>query len=285
MSAPEPMTMDRLGETKQLIVAQSTSQCCRTGCCQPSINWVLREADNFHGGNPHNEPTAAWIHEESTWIQRACFLNCRETKYVQHSSSVPDAVKKEEDYNWCSFQCDELPKGLTEEDRNKDVIATHEKPMACHMNCCCFLPSITTKDGSGNVIGKTQYVCDACCFVPKYDVYDGNGNKKYRMRPDTCVGGMCVMCRCGGGGGKCFRVPYIVRDPTTFEALKGNGGKDPAQVTQLWAGVKNAFCTQRDAFHVVYPDNATPEDKLVLTGTAILIDVLEVEQKNEGGDS
>ena len=43
--APSTMTMERVGETKQLIVAQSTSQCCRTGCCQPSINWVLREAD------------------------------------------------------------------------------------------------------------------------------------------------------------------------------------------------------------------------------------------------
>ena len=45
--APSTMTMERVSETKQLIVAQSTSQCCRTGCCQPSINWVLREADKY----------------------------------------------------------------------------------------------------------------------------------------------------------------------------------------------------------------------------------------------
>ena len=54
-------------------------------------------------------------------------------------------------------------------------------------------------------------------FVPKFDVFDGNGTKKYRLRPDTCIGGCCVMCRCGGkgSGGKCCRIPYIVRDPHT----------------------------------------------------------------------
>jgi len=62
--APATMTMDRFEETKQIIISQSTSQCCRTGCCQPSINWLLREADNFHGGNPHQEyEQQSWIHE------------------------------------------------------------------------------------------------------------------------------------------------------------------------------------------------------------------------------
>jgi len=276
--------MDRVGETKQLIIAQSTSQCCRKGICQPSLNWVIREADNFHGGNPHDEPNLAWIHEESTWFMRCCLPSCRETKYVQHSSTIPEAVRKEEDGNWCSIQCDKTPKGLTEEDRNKDIIATHEKSLTCGMNCCCYLPRIETKDASGSVIGKTQYICDGCCFVPKYDIFDGNGQKKYRLRPDTCCLGLCIRCRCGGGKGKCFRVPYIIRDPKTFEPVKGNDGKEDAQVTQLWAGLKNECCTQRDAFHVVFPDNATPEEKLVVTGAAILIDVLEVENK-DGGDS
>ena len=178
-------------------------------------------------------------------------------------------------------QCDKTPKGLTEEDRNKDVIATHEKPMTCGMNSCCFKPYMLTKNAEGEVIGTTQFVCDGCCFVPKYDVYS-NGEKKYRIRPDTCCLGACVMCRCGGGGGKCCRLPYIVRDPTTYEALKGNGGQDEAQVTQLWAGWKNECCTQRDAFHLVFPDDATPEDKLLLMGSTILIDVLEVEREDSG---
>ena len=94
---------------------------------------------------------------------------------------------------------------------------------------------------------------------------------------------MCISCRCGEKKGKCFSVPYIVRDPTTYEALKGNDGQEDAQLTELWAGWKNECCTQRDAFHIVFPDNATPEEKLVLTGSAILMDVLQVEQKNNDG--
>ena len=34
MDAPKSFTMERLGDTKQVVVAQSTSQMCRTGCCQ-----------------------------------------------------------------------------------------------------------------------------------------------------------------------------------------------------------------------------------------------------------
>ena len=148
------------------------------------------------------------------------------------------------------------------------------------MNCCCFLPSMTTKDSNGNVLGKTEFVCDGCCFVPKYDVFDPSGEKKYRIRPDVCCLGACVLCRIGGAKGKCCRVPYIVRDPKTYEALKGNGGEEDAQLTQLWAGLGNECCTQRDAFHVVFPDGATPEEKLVLTGSTILLDVVQVENRD-----
>ena len=228
--APSAMTMDRLGDTKQIILAQSTSQCCRMGMCQPSINWVVREADkwvyhiificlsiiwyvyirmhscshllflssSYDGGNPHALVQQAWIHEESTFLSECiilyiclpiiwyvyiyivcthvlifcfyhlvrclsgCLPGCRAVKYVQHSSTVPASVVKSEDYKWCTCQCDETPEALSEEDRNKDVIATHEKGQTCTGGiCCCYLPYLETKDSSsGKLIGKTQYVCD-----------------------------------------------------------------------------------------------------------------------------
>ena len=79
----------------------------------------------------------------------------------QHSSKVPAAVEKAEDWNWCTCQGGGLPKGLTEEDRIRDVIATHEKPLTLGA-CCCYVPYLETKDADGKVIGKTQYVCDWC---------------------------------------------------------------------------------------------------------------------------
>ena len=91
-----------------------------------------------------------------------CLPGCRAVKYVQHSSTVPASVVKSEDYKWCTCQCDETPEALSEEDRNKDVIATHEKGQTCTGGiCCCYLPYLETKDSSsGKLIGKTQYVCD-----------------------------------------------------------------------------------------------------------------------------
>jgi len=287
--APSAMTMERIGETKQMILAQSTSQCCRHGICQPSINWVIREADNYHGGNPHQLEQQAWIHEESTFFMRCCsgcIPGCREVKYVQHGSTIPESVVKGEDYRWCTCQGDELPKGLSEEDRNKDIVATHEKKQTCgaHLSGCCKPhPYLETKDADGKTIGKTEFVCDWWLCVPKFDIYDGSGEKKYRLRPDTCIGGCCVMCRCGGkgSGGKCCRVPYIVRDPNTFEPIKGNDGKENSQATQLFSGWKNECCTQRNAYHLVFPDTATAEDKATLIGASILIDVLYAEQQND----
>ena len=181
-----------------------------------------------------------------------CIPGCREVKYVQHASTIPESVVsdnfirrglyiffvylmltilfdhnfnmytqvKSEDYQWCTCQGDELPKGLTEEDRNKDIVAFHEKKQTCGAQlsgCCQPHPYLETKDANGKTIGKTEFVCDWWICVPKFDIYTGSGEKKYRLRPDTCVGGCCVMCRCGGkgSGGKCCRVPFIVRDPNT----------------------------------------------------------------------
>lgn len=191
--------------------------------------------------------TSALLYIESTFFMRClsgCLPGCRAVKYVQHASKIPNSVVTSEDYHWCTCQCDDHPKGLTEEDRNKDVVATHEKEQTCGGPfVCCNQPYLETKDADGNLIGKTKFVCDwwrkciciliwlwllctyishhpilfSVVFVPKFDVFDGNGTKKYRLRPDTCIGGCCVMCRCGGkgSGGKCCRIPYIVRDPHT----------------------------------------------------------------------
>lgn len=215
-------------------------------------------------------------------IYSCCAPGCRKVKYVQHSSAIPSTVVAGEDFAWCTCQRGVLPAGLTEEDRNKDVIATHEKPQTCTA-CCCFVPYLETKNEGGNVIGRTEHVCDWCIFVPKFDVFDSNGRKKYRLRPDTCIGGCCVMCRCGGSGsgGKCCRVPFIIRDPNTLSPVKGNAGEENAQVTELWTGWKNECCTRRNAYHLVFPDDALAEDKITLIGSSILIDIMYAEQDQD----
>ena len=57
----------------------------------------------------------------------------------------------------------------------------------------------------GSLVGKSMYLCDMYLFVPKYAVFGADGQKWYSVRPDVCVAGCCIKCRCGGRGAKCCR--------------------------------------------------------------------------------
>ena len=132
--APSPLTMDRLEEREELIVAQSTSQCCRCCCFQPSINWVLAEGSNFEpGSNPYALDSVGWIHEESSFCQRWwtwILPGCRAAKYVQHSGPAPASIMGE-NQDWFACQTEEIPKGLDDFDRQANVVVTHEKDCTC----------------------------------------------------------------------------------------------------------------------------------------------------------
>lgn len=290
---PPSLTIDRLDEKEELILAQSTSQCCRFCCCQPSINWVLSEKDNFQSGqNPFEANPSGWIHEESSFCGRSfAWLNigCRAQKYVQHAGPPPASMQSENGN--CGCQCEPTPSYLSEIERNSNLVATHEKNSTCGM-CwtyplpfpicnCCPLPYLETKKSDGTVIGKTSYICDQFCCVPKYDVTNAQGEKIFHIRPDTCVMGCCVQCRCGGDGGKCCRVPFVIRDPNNLSPVMTDGNESSAQIDSLWSGWANECCRNRNAYHLAFPSGTTAEEKLILTGSGILIDVTVFEQNDD----
>ncbi|GMH66282.1 hypothetical protein TL16_g04395 [Triparma laevis f. inornata] len=147
--------------------------------------------------------------------------------------------------------------------------------------CCCFLPYLETMDPNGRKIGASQYICDACLLVPKVDVFDEYDRHTYRVRPDTCVGGLCVQCRCGGEKGRCCRIPWKIRDPITHEPVQSSHestGED-AQVTSLWTGLKRA-CQKKNAYFLNFPEDASSNLRATLTGTALLIDMSFSEDDN-----
>lgn len=289
--------MDRLDSVEEVILAQTTSQCCRCCCFQPSINWVISEQDHFEPGtNPFDLPSNGWIHEESTFCGRSCswiLPGCRSAKYVQHASSeIPDAIRGENQS--CTCQTQTYTKGLSHSDRESEVIATHEKDCTCGYCfnfgdltfpiCNCFpLPYLETKVG-GQVVGRTVYICDQCLCIPKFDVLDTSGHKKFHIRPDTCCAGCCVQCRCDAKK-KCLRVPFYIRDPNTLvkaQSVKvGDMDNGAAKIDALWAGWANECCMMKDAYQVIYPAQLSVEDKLLLTGSALLVDLTLFEQRQD----
>jgi len=300
VEAPESMTMDRLNDLDELVVAQTTQMLCRQGCCRPSINWVLLDSSNYDtqaGGsysNPFDLPSVGgWIHEESTFFQRCLchWPGSRETKFVHHAGSPPVSLGRD-DYYFCTIQTEPTSPFLTSEEITGNIVAVHEKTNTCPTGCCCppsNQPYLRTLDHEGRYLGETKYVCDECLFVPKFLVLDKHRQPKFLLRPDTCWGGVCVRPRCGGRSGKCCRLPFLVRDPYTKVPLGASqnttDGEDYAQVTQLWSGLANEVCFKRHAYHIAFPARSSAasnycskEDKLVLIGSSILIDVALFEK-------
>ena len=107
------------------------------------------------------------------------------------------------------IQCEEHSPVLTWNDLQRDIVATHSKEWTLCTGCCCYQPYLQTHDTYGVYLGETRYECDGCIFVPKFHVLDKHRQLKYILRPDTCLGGLCVMPRCGGKGGKCLRVSVL----------------------------------------------------------------------------
>eukprot|EP00592_Proboscia_alata_P006711 CAMPEP_0194354512 /NCGR_PEP_ID=MMETSP0174-20130528/2659_1 /TAXON_ID=216777 /ORGANISM="Proboscia alata, Strain PI-D3" /LENGTH=282 /DNA_ID=CAMNT_0039123489 /DNA_START=84 /DNA_END=932 /DNA_ORIENTATION=- len=278
--------MSRISDMDELVVAQSTQLCLRTGCCHPSINWVLNDGSNYEPGtSPFDLPSiGGWIHEESTYFQR-CILGaypgCRKTRFVHHSGAPPTSLRMD-GRRCCIIQTSPTSEFLSQNELSADIVAIHEKDNSCMTGSCCFTPYLRSLDGDGRYLGETRFVCDECVFVPKFVVLDKYGETKYLLRPDTCFLGVCMRPRCGGtnSGGKCLRLPFVVRDPITYQPCSSRVAGEAAQVTELWNGLVNEACYKRHAYQVAFPSNATIEEKFTLIGSSLLIDVSLFEKRD-----
>lgn len=180
--------------------------------------------------------------------------------------------------------------------------------------CCCYLPSMRTVAPDGTIIGKAKYVCDSKCvnriaptplpcprsvplltarvfgsrscrlFVPKIMSYDQDGNKQYLVRPDTCCADCCPVCECGNRGGNCLYMPFFIRDPMTLEKLPGGPGAqgEPAQIRNLWAGMKKECCTSANHYFIAFPQGVTTATKGSLIAATALLDFTVFEEKDGG---
>uniref|UniRef100_A0A7S2F655 Phospholipid scramblase n=1 Tax=Alexandrium andersonii TaxID=327968 RepID=A0A7S2F655_9DINO len=260
--APEQMTMG-----DGVMVFQKTSQCCRCCCLQPNIHWTLHDyVENW--GVSDQLPVMASMWESSPYVGRCCsycYPGFRKTTWeVRGGASETGPVLFKHEKNWTMPSC---------------FLLWLSDSGPVRLPCCCCLPYVETVDNQGRLLGRSQYICDGCLFVPKYDLLDKDGNRLYRVRPDTCVAGCCIKCKCCDGQkkGKCCRVPFLVRKPDPPYEPVGD-----AQITDLWAGAMNECCTNREMYQVKFPQDLSQKDpeavKKSLIGMTLLVDITFNEQ-------
>lgn len=144
--------------------------------------------------------------------------------------------------------------------------------------CCCMLPEVTAFTPAGQEINKTRYNCDLCLYVPKF-MYSEAGKDIYKIRPETCCGGCCMVCQCGKN---CYRIPFYFYDPVTGEKIQGKQAGQEPQITKVFAGMKKECCSTADNFIIAFPDGASPERKAGLLGATMLVDFVFFEGRQAG---
>lgn len=108
------------------------------------------------------------------------------------------------------------------------------------------------------------------CCDPKIEVSDGNKQSKYVVTADCCQCGIC----CSGSYGKLtdtfFGIHEANKEDFSLSSAEGKIHKHPIRYGLQMMG-------DADSFEVTFPTNATPEDKLSLICTVLMLDYLFFE--------
>lgn len=174
--------------------------------------------------------------EKSGWCMRRCFVSS------QRSFDM--------DIIHCSSQ-NQLGMGYT------TPFAVMKKPFMCTMCCLCRPEIEVILKSSNSSVGKVKHICTVC--DPTFELYSIKGGLKYIVTADCC---QCAL-RCRGFLGKTSRGVFNILNAKNKQNV-GTITKEPANLSEI--------VTDADTYLVQFPLDADPNDKLLLTGVAIMID-------------
>lgn len=120
---------------------------------------------------------------------------------------------------------------------------------------------MTGRNGNTN-FGKI-YEPFTCCD-PLFYVYNNKDELRWKIHTDYCQCGVCCRNDCG----KCHEVvfPIYSGDKEVFDPNESKG-----YVKKLFAGLQEMI-SDADTFQLVFPVESTPEERLMLIGTVLMID-------------
>lgn len=241
IAAPVALKMDIMGDKTELFVKQTRKGCIQElfGCEAKNEFLIFNNKDESKSGSPE----IMYSLEESSCMMRFCCKNNR-----GFTQTIWEGTK----------------------DNQGAPVLTMDRPLACPVQpcCCCnfapFMNTITFAD-----IGSAEVPCFFC--LPSIKVKDRNGSEKYQVQMPSCCGGLCVNCMAEG----CCncKIPFYIYPPgpATDETKVG-------KIVKLWRGLGTEVFTDAASFQVEFPPNATDEDKALITGTTLYVNVLFFEK-------
>jgi hypothetical protein len=121
--------------------------------------------------------------------------------------------------------------------------------------------------------GKVTEPCPCC--DPKLNIHTIHGGHKYVITADCSQCGIC----CRDGWGKCYEAVFAIH--------KSNKGKDlmtlknaDGIIYKRFGGIKE-IVSDANNYEVNFPDDASPEEKLIIIGAVIRTDYLYFEKKGK----
>jgi len=151
-------------------------------------------------------------------------------------------------------------------DKGGPIISQFERPMACpvsHCKCCCFQEISVLDNHSKAVVGKTTETFWLC--GPQFNVTNQAGEQEYKIHIPICC--FCLPNICKEGLCSC-RVPFYIY-------LPGASAEDQhvGSIVKIWSGFGNEVLGAHQ-FQVDFPEKASPNTKMTLMGSAMLINEL-----------
>lgn len=173
---------------------------------------------------------------------------------------------------------------VKELDSKNDAITIH-RPLRCPIcccKCCCYQEATVTS--GGQVLGSMKEDCFVC--VPSFQVNAPDGSPIYKIHPPTCWDGRCIDCCmkdypycCEGCCNHkhteepffaCCRLAFHV-----FPASQEDTGDLAPCIGKIFKPFGNTVERRADCFavEISFPEGATPQEKGLLMGSAIFLNV------------
>lgn len=159
-------------------------------------------------------------------------------------------------------------------DADDQVLYKIHRPFKCTMICCCmmlFPQELTVSDGQGNVIGRTvqDFKCiEACCGKTYMKVEDKDGNVQYNVQHNVC----CNANMCNPA--------YPCFCPVNhFGIFNADMSEEIGGIDNIWPGCNfQGLCSpETDNYKMVFPTDATPDQKAMLMGALMLTEYMFFE--------